>query len=203
MLFIISSKSIAVCSYKWFQFQFGTNSLRYPLMFHSRTTIIFINDLYYTFRYWLVHHFPDDKNLLNFNWTWKEWITKVKRMNKQVNQNLKNLANWLIVNSICLNVGKTEVVWFKSTGKQTHFSWKLKLNLKGLFPNNLVNYFGIKINEKLIWKQQMFDLVIKSNRQNVILSELIHFIDSKVPKSIYQARPFFYEKLSKSNESTA
>ena len=72
-----------------------------------------------------------------------------------------------------------------------------------MFPNNLVNYFGIKINEKLIWKQQMFDLVIKLNRQNVILSELIHFIDSKVPTSIYQARPFFYEKLSKSNESTA
>ena len=43
-------------------------------------------------------------------------------MNKQVNQNLKNLANWLIANSICLNVGKPDVFWFKSTGKQTHFS---------------------------------------------------------------------------------
>ena len=56
---------------------------------------------------------------------------------------------------------------------------------------------GIKINEKLIWKQQIFDLVIKLNRQNVILSELIHFIDSKALKSMYQARPFSYEKLSK------
>ena len=31
-------------------------------------------------------------------------------MNKQVNQDLKNLTNWPNANKICLNVSKTEVV---------------------------------------------------------------------------------------------
>ena len=46
----------------------------------------------------MVHHFADDTNLLNCN-------KSVKRMNKQVNQDLKNLTNWLNANKICLNVG--------------------------------------------------------------------------------------------------
>ena len=52
---------------------------------------------------YLVHHFAKDTNLLNYN-------NSVKRMNKQVNQDLKSLTNWLNANKICLNVSKTEVV---------------------------------------------------------------------------------------------
>ena len=49
----------------------------------------------------------DDTNLLNYN-------NSVKRMNKQVNQDLKNLANWLNANKICLNISKIEVVLFQT-----------------------------------------------------------------------------------------
>ena len=38
-------------------------------------------------------------------------------MNKQVNFNLKNLNNWLNANKTFLNVGKTEVILFKSPAK--------------------------------------------------------------------------------------
>ena len=51
-------------------------------------------------------------------------------MNKQVNQVLKNLTNWLNANKICLNVSKTEVVLFKSSRKLTDVPLKLKLNGK-------------------------------------------------------------------------
>ena len=61
-------------------------------------------------RCYSAHHFADDTNLLNYN-------NSVKRMNKQVNQDLKNLANWLNANKICLNVSKTEAVLFKSSIK--------------------------------------------------------------------------------------
>ena len=73
-----------------------------PLLF-----LIYINDLNCVIRHWPVHHFADDTNLLNYN-------NSVKRMNKQVNQDLKNVTNWLDANKICLNVSKTEVV------KKTH-----------------------------------------------------------------------------------
>ena len=88
-------------------------------------------------------------------------------MNKQVNQDLKNLANWLNANKICLNVSKT-VVLFKSLRKPTDFPLKLKLNGKNLHPTNLVKYLGIKIHENLNWKQEISDIAITLNKANVI-----------------------------------
>ena len=101
-----------------------------PLLF-----LIYIDDLNCAIRYCLVHHFADDTNLLNYN-------NSVKRMNKQVNQDLKNLTNWLNANKICLNVSKTEVVLFKSSRKLTDVPLKLKLNGKRLYPTNSVKYFN-------------------------------------------------------------
>ena len=106
-------------------------------------------------------------------------------MNKQVNQDLKNLTNWLNANKICLNISKTEVVLFKPSRKLTDVSLKLKLNGKRLYPTNLVNYLDIKIYEKLNWKQQISDIAIELNGANAILSKLRHFIDRKILKLIY------------------
>ena len=142
-----------------------------PLLF-----LIYINDLNCAIRYCSVHHFADDTNLLNYN-------NSVKRMNKQVNQDLKNLTNWLNANKICLNVSKTEVVLFKSSRKLTDVPLKLKLNGKRLYPTNSVKYLGINIDENLTWKQQISDKA----QANGILSKLKHFIDRKTLKSTYHA----------------
>ena len=58
-------------------------------------------------------------------------------MNKQVNYDLKNLNNWLNANKICLNVGKTEVVLFKSLTKQADSDLHIKLNGKQTLSNRL------------------------------------------------------------------
>ena len=42
-------------------------------------------------------------------------------MRKQVNQDLKNLTNWLNGNKICQNNSKNEVVLFKLARKPMHF----------------------------------------------------------------------------------
>ena len=72
-------------------------------------------------KYCKVHHFADDTNLLNFN-------QLIKKLNEQVNYDLKKLNNWLNANKIYLNVGKTEVVLLKSLTKQTGSDLYLKLN---------------------------------------------------------------------------
>ena len=144
-----------------------------PLLF-----FIYINDLNCAIRYCSVHHFADDTNLLNYN-------NSVKRMNKQVNQDLKNLTNWLNANKICLNVSKTEVVLFKSSRKLTDVPLKLKLNGKRLYPTNSVKYLDIDFDENLTWRQQISDIAIKLSKANGILSKLRHFIDTKTLKSIY------------------
>ena len=89
----------------------------------------------------------------------------MKRRNKQINQDLKNLANWLNANKIFLNVSKTKFVLFKSLGKLTNVPLKLKLNGKRLYPTNSVKYL-INIDEKLNWKQQISNIAIKLNKAN-------------------------------------
>ena len=92
-----------------------------PLLF-----LIYINELNCAIMHCSVHHFADYTNLLNCN-------NSEKRMNKQVNQDLKNLTNWLNANKICLNVSK-KVVLFKSARKLTDIPLKLKLNGKDFTP---------------------------------------------------------------------
>ena len=73
-----------------------------PLLF-----LICINDLHYAIKHCKVHHFAAATNFLNFSHS-------VKRMNKQVSCDLKNLNNWLNANKVCLKVDKTEVVLLES-----------------------------------------------------------------------------------------
>ena len=48
-----------------------------------------------------------------------------------------------------------------------------------------MKHFRIKIDERLIWKQQISDLAIKLHRPIAILTKLRHFIDRKTLKSIH------------------
>ena len=91
--------------------------------------LIYINDLHCAIRYCSVHCFTDNTNLLNNN-------NSVKRMNKQNNQELKNLANWLNANEFCLSISKTEVVLFRSATKHSDILSKLEFIEKRLYPTN-------------------------------------------------------------------
>ena len=102
-----------------------------PLLF-----LMYINYLNCAIIYCSVYHFADDTNLLNYN----NSVKKKDKMNKQVNQDLKNLTNWLNANRICLNFTKTEVVSFKLSRKLTDVPLKLKLSGKILYATNSVSW---------------------------------------------------------------
>ena len=85
-----------------------------PLLF-----LIYINDLNQVMKFYKVHHFADDTNLLHFN-------KSVAKLNKLVNQDMKSLTVWLNANKISLNVEKAELVIFKHQRK--NLTLKLKLN---------------------------------------------------------------------------
>ena len=50
-----------------------------------------------------------------------------------------------------------------------------------------MKYLGINVDESLNWKQQIYNIFIKLNRENVILSQVRHFIDRETLKSVYHA----------------
>ena len=146
-----------------------------PLLF-----FIYINNLHVVIKYSEVHHFADNTNLLNFN-------NCVKSINKQVNYDLKTLSTWLKANKISLNVGKTELVLFTSSKKQLYCDLKIKLNWKWLYETDLVRYFGIQIDKRLTWKQQINHVALKLNKASAMLSKLRHALDSKTLRSVYYA----------------
>ena len=121
--------------------------------------LLYINDLNQAIKSCKVHHFADDTNLLCLS-------NSIKKLNKQVNADLKHVVNWLNANKISLNVKKTEMVIFKSKQKKREGDLKIKLYGKRLYPTETVKYLGVKIDTNLTWQHHINDLSIKMNRAN-------------------------------------
>ena len=144
-----------------------------PLLF-----LLYINDLNQAIKFCKVHHFADDTNLLYLG-------KSIKKLNKLVNIDLKNLLHWLNVNKISLNVKKTEIVIFKSKQKQFDGEIKLKLSRKRLFPTDSVKYLGVKIDGNLLWKSHIDYLSVKLNRANALLFKIRNLVNNSILRTIY------------------
>ena len=70
--------------------------------------LLCIKDLNLAIKHFKVHHFADDTNLLYTN-------NSIKKPNKFLNKDLKNLTNWLNANKFTLNFHKTKMILFKPT----------------------------------------------------------------------------------------
>ena len=135
-----------------------------PLLF-----LLCINDLNLAIKHCKVYHFADDINLLYTN-------NSIKKLNKLLNKDLKNLTNWVNTNKISLNVDKTEMILFKPTKKHLDCQLKLKLNGKRLYQTSSVKYLGIKIDQYLTWQDHINNIAIKLNKANPILCKARHLL---------------------------
>ena len=59
-----------------------------------------------------LRRFADDTNLLIAN-------KSVKKINREVNYNLRLINDWLKTNKLCFNSSKTEIIIFKAKTKIT------------------------------------------------------------------------------------
>ena len=113
--------------------------------------MLYTNNLSQAIQFCKVHHSADNTNLLYLG-------KSIKKINKFVNSDLKNLANWLNANKISLNVKKTEMVIFKSTRKKFNDILKINLSGKRVYPTTSVKYLGVKIDQHLTWQHHINDL---------------------------------------------
>ena len=141
-----------------------------PLLF-----LIYINDLHVAIKHCKVHHFADDTNLLIIN-------RSLKRLNKLLNIDLKNLTNWLNVNKISLNVSKTELIIVKPKRKPLVFNMKIKLNGKRLYPTDSVRYLEIKTDGKLNWNSPVNAIATKLNQANAMFYKVRDFVNAYILK---------------------
>ena len=142
--------------------------------------LLYINDLNQTIKSCQVHHFADDTNLLCLS-------NSIKKLNKQVNVDLKHLVNWLNANKISLNIKKTEMVIFKSKQKKLEGNLKIKLYGKRLYPTECVKYLGVRIDTNLTWQHHVHDLSIKLNKANGFLFKIRKYVSPKILRSFYFA----------------
>ena len=104
-----------------------------PLLF-----LIYINDLHKAIKFSTTYHFADDTNLLNIN-------QNFKKLQKNLNIDLKCLYKWLLANRISLNETKTELVIFLKPGWKQPLT-KIKINGCHIIPTSLVKYLGIYLD---------------------------------------------------------
>ena len=99
-----------------------------PLLF-----LIYINDLHNAIKFSTVHHLRDNTNLLVSN-------SCIKKIQDQINLDLKYLCKWLKANKISLNASKTEVLIFRCQNKPMMYRkkpedklsmWKITIKIDG------------------------------------------------------------------------
>ena len=142
--------------------------------------LLYINDHNQEIKSCKVHHFADDTNLSCLS-------NSIKKLNKQVNADLKHPVNWLNANKISFNVKNTEMVIFKSKQKKLEVDLKIKLRGKRLYLTKSVKYLGAKIDTNLTWQHHANDLCIKLNRANALFFKIRKYVSLKILISIYFA----------------
>ena len=105
----------------------------------------------------------------------------------QINGLNPTSSNWLNANKISLNVKKTELVIFKHKNKKLEYPMKIKLSRKRLYPPKSVKCLGVKIDEKLNWKDQTYNTVTKLKRANALLYKIRNYVSVNTLKAIYFA----------------
>ena len=134
--------------------------------------LLYINDLHKAVQHSSVHHFADDTNLL---YTSKS----LKKINKHINHDIKNLCQSLRNNKISLNASKTEINIFKTRLKSTTKHLNFRVSGQKINPTTSVKYLGVHLNNSLTWEIHFKNLQTKLNREIGLLSKIRHY----APKS--------------------
>ena len=83
--------------------------------------LLYINDLNKSIKTLKAYHFADNTNILLSD-------ESLELLAKKMNQNLKNLSQWLKANKLSLNVKKTDLIIFYPKNTILDYSVKFKLN---------------------------------------------------------------------------
>ena len=155
-----------------------------PLLF-----LIYINDLHNAIKFSTVHHFADDTNLLVSN-------SCIRKIQDQINLDLKYLCKWLKANKISLNASKTEVLIFRHQNKPIVYRkkpedklsmWNINIKIDGkkIEPSSHVKYLGILIDSFLNWNFHIDELSTELSRAVGMLAKIRHYINEKTLSMVY------------------
>ena len=138
-----------------------------PLLF-----LIYINDLPKSIKSSEVYHFADDN-------------TSLKKLNKNINHDLKLLCEWLRANKISLNSSKTELILFRSKQKTINKNLNFRISGQKLHPQTSVKYLGVQIDEHFTFHTHLKTLVQKLSRAVGMLAKVRHYVPQDTLKKTF------------------
>ena len=146
-----------------------------PLLF-----LLYINDLHTSIKNSCTYHFADDTNLLGIG-------KSIKKIQKLLNKDLKQLMSWLLANKISLNKTKTELIVFRKPRSPPVRDIKVKLNGHVIVPCSTIKYLGLLLDETLSGNAHCSQLITKLTRANGMLTKIRHYVPQDKLLSIYFA----------------
>ena len=103
-----------------------------------------------------------------------------------INTELTRVSDWLRVNKLSLNVGKTKFMIFHKKGKKLH---DLSLSMNGVTLERVQSFtfLGLTVDENISWKMHINKISSKIARTIGILSRLKRFLPKSVLIIIYNS----------------
>ena len=144
-----------------------------PLLF-----LIYINDLPNISDILQFYLFADDTNIYYE-------ADKIDKLEQVINNELKKLYTWLIVNRLSLNIDKTNFLVFHPYNKPVKQRITLQINKKAISEKNQIKYLGVIVDSTLTWKDHIDKICKTISRSIGVLYKIRPFVNLKILKTLY------------------
>ena len=146
-----------------------------PLLF-----LIYINDLHYTIQYSSVILFADDTTILHGhkNLNYLKW---------SLEEDLKQMTDWLRANLLTINLNKTECVLFNNSNNNNVPTFELEIGDCRISNTDQVKFLGLWIDRKLQWTMHTNTLLLKLKQNTNLLKVGNKFLNKTSKKLVYYA----------------
>ena len=104
-----------------------------------------------------------------------------------MNQELKNVHDWLCANKLSLNIDKTNFVVFHPFQKKLTKTIFIGVNQKFIKQKDHIKYLGVVIDSHLNFKEHIHQLSKKISRGIGILANLRHYVSVTILKQLYSS----------------
>ena len=158
-----------------------------PLLF-----IIYMNDICMASEKFRAILFADDSNLLSTLCTFSTHVSSDSSSNKKISQNinieLASILEWLNINKLSLNVGKTKFMLFHFRQRKiNHIVPSLEINGKSIEQANEFDFLGLRIDQNLTWNAHIQKISNKVSRTLGVMCRLKHFLPPHILRTLYNS----------------
>ena len=146
-----------------------------PLLF-----LIYINDLHSSIKHSTVYHFADDTSFLQIDQSYK-------KIQHNLNYDLRCLCNWLLANKISLNTAKIKLIFFRKPSEKIPSNIKIKINGQKLYRKTHIRYLVVYLDEFLNGSAHCIELQPRLRRAIGMLAKTKHYLNQNELVSFYHA----------------